>query len=186
MRKPLAAAIFALGASLVARPTYAADEVMVVCANNPSHADCGKTDHYKVDNEEEGIAAFREMRGKLYSPADPVAQALARSKYGNPDGFKDLITEAFFYPVDKARCVYAEAERVFYGEESGPIEDGTNENTARAALFYLNNMTPGSLSFKDGGMYHGDNRLFLSKGAQDAEQLKKDWAAVFAQHCKGK
>src|SRR5262245_36240687 len=101
---------------------HAADEVVVVCANTPAHPGCGKTDHFKVSAEAEGKAAFATMRTQLYDPADPVAQILAYSLWGDPRGFRDLITEAFIYPVDKTSCAYAKAERVYYGEEAGPIE----------------------------------------------------------------
>ena len=154
--------------------------------SNPTHAGCGQTEHFKVEDEAAGKEAFAKMREKLYDANDPVAQILAYSKWGNPTGFKDLITDAFFYPVDKAKCVYAEAERVFYPEESGPIEEGTNENTARAILFYLNNMDPKGVEVKDEGVFYKGERVLLGRSGRDLDRVAKGWAQIFAQHCKGK
>jgi len=162
------------------------DDVMVGCANTPSHPGCGQTEHFKVEEPKAGEEAFAKMRGRLYDANDPVAQILAYSKWGNPTGFKDMITDAFFYPVDKANCVYAEAERVFYPEESGPIEEGTNENTARAVLFYLNNIGPKGLEIKSEGVFYNGERLFLGKSERDLDRIVKGWAQIYAQHCKGK
>jgi hypothetical protein len=187
MLKPgLIAALAAAALVLSAGTGRAADDIVLVCASAPAHPDCGNTEHFKVDAEAEGKAAFARMRERLYDAADPVARTLALSKWGNPTGFQDLITEAFFYPVDKAKCIYAEAERVFYGEESGPIEEGTNENTARAVILYLNNINPRALAFRDQGVFHGNDRLLLSKSGVDAEKFKKDWEAIYARQCKGK
>ena len=178
----LASALIALAPA--GAPARAADAIVVTCSSTPDHPDCGHTEHFKVDDEAEGKAAFAKLRAELFDENDPVARILATTKWGKPGMFSDAITQAFFYPLDKARCVYAEAERVFYGEEAGPIEEGTNENTARAVIYYLGRLKASEVAIRGQGVFHGADRLFLIAMTADVERLRKDWESLLGEHCK--
>lgn len=176
----------AAASSLLMSGAHAADPAIVDCADTPGHRDCSKTQRFPVEDEERGAEAFEKLKAQVYDAADPVAQVLAYSKWGDPGGYEGSYAEkSFIYPLDKANCVYAQADRVFYYDEDGPMEGGTNEVTARAVVWYLNNVVPGSLSFTNGVMA-GTERLAPRIDGAAPERMAKEWAAVFARHCKGR
>src|SRR6185436_20362663 len=99
-------------------------------------------------------------------------QVLAYSKWGNPVGFENSDAEAaFIYPIDKGNCVYAVAERVFYFDEGGPVEGGSNEVTPRAVVYHLNNIAPRNLSVQVRGVFNGSEQLFPTQLGTDIDRL---------------
>lgn len=189
MLKSIGVAAALAGASLAAAPfaAHAADEAIVDCADAPAHRDCGQTRHFPVEAEAQGVEEYRKLKARLFDPEDPVAQALALSKWGDPSGYEDSDAEAsFIYAIDKANCVYAQADRVFYYDEGGPNDGGSNEVTPRAVIYYLNNIAPRSLAFTAQGVFSGAERLLATRSTVDPDRMAKAWAEVYGRHCKGK
>ena len=189
MKRVLAACCGALAFSGWAVPSARAADIVVDCQLAPAHADCSPTQHLPVDDKAEiaGNEAFAKLKAQLYDPVDPVAQALSLSKWGDPAGWNIAPSDtAFIYAHDKANCIYVVAERIFYYDEGGPAEGGSNEITPRSFVFYLNNVAPKELTFNAEGVFHGGERLFPLASGADPAKLAQAWASIYPQRCKGK